>query len=207
MTARSLRFAAGLLAAVTLAALAGCKGKSAPPTSAPTATPSTETTQPFETTVPRVRASVLLDTTKLPDLKDMTKSLADYRGPGGIVIIFADTSCPFANAALGELPSVVATLAKYKIAAVVVNIGNEKADVLGVYARRNTGTPVVYDNTDATKNAWTVTTVPTVVFINPNGQTAYRGGAVWASLGAAVEKAAGLSPGTIKFGVAGTAGG
>ncbi len=200
MTARFLSLAAGLLAAL---ALAGCGGKSE--TNPPA--PSTPTMIPSPDTAMRVRASVLLDTTKLPDLKDMTKSLADYRGPAGIVVVFADTTCPFAGAALGDLPKVASKLADYKIAAIVVNIGNEKSDVLAAYARRNTGTPVVYDDTDATKNAWTVTTVPTVVFINGNGQTAYRGEALWKNLAGAVEKATGSKPGSVDFGVAGTAGG
>ena len=156
---------------------------------------------------PVIQHGRLLGETKLPDLKGEAKTLADYRAAGGLVVVFADTTCPFANAALGELPRVVATLARYRIAAVVVNIGNEKGDVLSVYAKRNTGTTVVFDETDATKDAWKVESVPTVVFVNGNGQTAYRGPAIWADLGAAVENAAGLKPGTISFGVQGTGSG
>ncbi len=104
-------------------------------------------------------------------------------------------------------PKVAEVLRLYKIPAVVVNISDPKDDVLATYAKRNTGTPVVFDATDATKENWTIESVPWVVYFNANGQVGYRGPAVWKDLGAAVEKSAGLAPGTVNFTVQGTGGG
>ncbi len=151
-----------------------------------------------------LKPAALLAATKLPDLKDVVKPLADYKTAGGLVIVFADISCPFAESALGELPTVSATLATHRVAAVVVNISDPKDDVLATYAKRNTGTPVLYDATDATKESWKVDSVPTVVFVNANGQVGYRGNAVWKNLGEAVDKSLGLAPGTVKFQAEGT---
>lgn len=149
----------------------------------------------------------LLAATSLPDLSGVIKPLADYRDRGGLVVVFADTTCPFAESALGEMPQVAKVLRLYRIAAVTVNISDAKGDVLSTYADRNTGTPVVYDVTDATKENWAIDSVPTVVFINANGQVGYRGPAVWKDLAAAVEKSSGLAPGTVDFTVQGSGGG
>jgi hypothetical protein len=149
--------------------------------------------------------SALLAETILPGvLFDQALPLAEYKGKSGLVVVFADVTCPFANAALGELPKVASVLEPLGINSVVVNIGDEAENVKETYATRNTGTPVVYDVTRATQERWGVTQVPTVVFIDAKGQIAYRGLAVWSNLGAAVASATGRPAGSITFTVEGT---
>lgn len=155
-----------------------------------------------------MKLSEQLAATKLPDLNGEVKPLADYRDRGGLLVIFADISCPYVNAALGELPTVARTLSLYRIPVVVVNIGDAKEDVLSTYAARNTGTPVIFDETNATQENWKVESVPTLVFVNANGQLGYRSqGAVWSNLAEAVDTSLGLTPGTVTFTVIGSGGG
>lgn len=146
----------------------------------------------------------LLDETKLPDLKGETRPLRACLGKAGLVAVFVDTKCPFSAAAVGEMSSVAATLAKHDVAAVLVNLGDPKAAVEEFYAARNVGMPVLYDTGAATQKAWGVTSVPMVLLFDAGGAVAYRGNAVWKDVGAAAEKALNLAAGTLKFGVKGT---
>jgi hypothetical protein len=49
-----------------------------------------------------------------------------------------------------------------------------------------------------------VHSVPIAIYISPAGQVGYQGEAVWADMGAAIEKSLGLASGAIKFTAAGT---
>jgi hypothetical protein len=141
---------------------------------------------------------------KLPDLKDQLRPLGEYKGSGGLVLLFVDTSCPFSAAALKEMPMVSRTLAGQNVNAVVLNIGDAQSEVRDFYARNDPGAPVVYDVGAATREHWNVHSVPIVVYISPAGKIGYQGEAVWADLGKAIETSLGLASGAIKFTAAGT---
>jgi hypothetical protein len=142
--------------------------------------------------------------TKLPDLSGLVKPLHAYTGSKGLLVVFVDVSCPYAGAAIGDLPKVGPTMAALGISTVVINISDPQPDVLETYAKRPTGTPVLYDVTDATKENWRIEQVPTVVLFGADGKSVYRSGAVWKDLAAATEKALGLKQGTVTFTVEGT---
>jgi hypothetical protein len=146
----------------------------------------------------------LLDETKLPDLKGAAKPLRDYMGRGGLLAFFADTTCPFSAAAVAELKVVTDTLAKHAVPGVIINLGDKKAAIENLYAARDLGAAVIYDETKATQKAWDVHSVPTVVLMTPDGIVAYRGPAVWKDLGDAAEATLKLPAGTLKFAVKGT---
>ena len=141
---------------------------------------------------------------KLPDLKDQLRPLGEYKGSGGLVLVFVDTSCPFSATALKDLPTVSKSLAGQNVNTVAVNNGEARADVLDFYSRNDLGVPVVYDVGSATREHWNVHSVPTVVYISPAGQIGYQGNAVWADMGAAIETSLGLARGAIKFTATGT---
>jgi hypothetical protein len=151
-----------------------------------------------------VDTAAALRETKLPDLTDAVKPLGSYMGTKGIVVIFADTRCPFAGAALGELPQVAPKLADVGVATVVVNLGDGREVVRKTYEKRQTGTPVLYDVADGTKKNWQIGSVPTVVLMGPDGKQVYRGGAVWKNLTAAIEKSQGLAAGSVVIDAEGT---
>jgi hypothetical protein len=141
---------------------------------------------------------------KLPDLKDQIRPLSEYKGSGGLVLLFVDTSCPFSAAALREMPMVSKSLAGQNVNAVVLNTGDSQSDVRDFYARNDPGVPVVYDDGAATREHWNVHSVPIVVYISPAGKVGYQGEATWANMGSAIETSLGLAPGAIKFTAAGT---
>ena len=146
----------------------------------------------------------LLDETRLPDLKGAAKPLRQYLGRQGLLVVFVDTNCPFSGEAIGDMPKVAATLAKYDVPSLVVNIGEPETAVQQCYAKRQTGTPVVYDVTTGTQKAWQIDAVPTVVLFGADGGAVYRGKAVWRDLATAAENALKLPAGSIKFGAKGT---
>jgi thioredoxin-related protein len=146
----------------------------------------------------------LLAATRLPRLDGAVKPLREYMGQHGLLVVFVDTSCPFSGTAIGDMPNVAATLANHGVPSVLVNLGDSKDEVLDFYAKRNTGTPVLYDVTTATLENWKVDSVPTVCFLDTEGKVSYRGKAVWSDLAAAVEKVLELPAGSVKFGREGT---
>jgi len=146
----------------------------------------------------------LLASTKLPELGGGTKPLADYFGPAGVMLVFADTSCPYSGKAIRDLPGVSRTLKKAMVATVVVNITDVEEKVKAYYARQKLKVPVVYDVGSAVRINWDVQSVPTIIFFDAQGRIAYNGPAVWSDVGRAGEMALGLPPGSLKFQAKGT---
>jgi thiol-disulfide isomerase/thioredoxin len=145
----------------------------------------------------------LLEATRLPDLAGSVTSLKSLMGRNGLLLVFVDTTCPFSGTAIGEMPQVAAALVAQQIPSVLVNLDDAKEDVLPSYAKRATGTPVLYDVTTATKENWKIDMVPTVIYLDAKGAVVYRGKAVWKDLAGSVEKALSLAPGTVKIGAEG----
>ena len=69
---------------------------------------------------------------KLPDLKGQVKPLSEYKGSGGLVLLFVDTSCPFSAAALQDMPMVSKSLAGQNVNAVVLNNGDDPVQSAGL---------------------------------------------------------------------------
>ena len=155
--------------------------------------------------LPSPSASLLLDQTRLPDLATGTvKPLHDYMGRGGLLLLFVDTQCEFSVIAVDDMKKVTAALGQHHVSCVVVNLGNPLEDVRTYFAKHDTGSPVVYDETTATQQAWKVKKIPTVVLFDAGGSLAYRGGAVWNDVIGAGEQILKLPPGSIKIDVHGT---
>lgn len=147
----------------------------------------------------------LLTTTELPSVhNNKTLPLAFYAGKGGLMLVFVDTSCPFAGQAISDLPNVARTLSWYKLTTVLVNVDDAKDATLSFYKQRALSLPVVYDTTTATRLRWGVSSVPTVFLVGSDYSAHYTGPAVWKHVAQAAEKSLGLSAGDIKFDSAGT---
>lgn len=141
---------------------------------------------------------------KLPDLKDQPHQLREFMGEGGLMVLFVDTSCPFSKQALDEMPTVSKALTKQNIRCVIVNNDDPKATVTEFYASMSPGAPVLYDAGASTRELFDVHSVPIAVYISPAGAIGYQGEAVWAKMGAAIEKSLGLAGGMIRFTSEGT---
>ena len=140
----------------------------------------------------------------LPDVKGSTKPLGEYMGSGGLVLVFVDTSCPFSAVALKDMPMVSKAIAPQKVSVVAVNNDEAKDRVQAFYAQTDPGVPVVYDTGAGTREQWNVQSVPIAVYITPDKKIRYRGEAIWANMGTAIDSSLGLAPGTTKFAAAGT---
>ena len=143
--------------------------------------------------------------TRLPALSGKTKSLAEYSGKNGLLLVFVDTRCPFSARASAEVPTVAAALGKQGISILMVNITDPEAAVKKTYG--SLGTEVVYDPGKETQQNWGIQFVPTVVLLDTAGQTIYRGSPVWADIATALEKKLNLSPASLKLDAQGTSGG
>ena len=152
----------------------------------------------------KLNIAKLLTTTKLPGLKEPAQPLRKYMGRGGLVTIFTDTTCPFSDQAMGDLPDVAPTLATHGIKTVVINLSDAEPAVREYYQKRSMPTPVLYDTTAATKNLWNVQSVPTVMLIDTKAKLRYSGKAIWAQLATKAESALTLKPGSLKFAAKGT---
>jgi hypothetical protein len=150
-------------------------------------------------------APKLLAETRLPDLAGTTHSLEGLLQAEGLVLLFADTTCPYSGQAVQDMPIVSQALSGHGIPSVVVNIGDRESKVRQRYGRQDFGAAVLlYDPTDKTKEAWHVNSVPRVVYVDPDKAIAYDGKALWGDLAAAIQKARGMPPGTIRFAAKGT---
>jgi hypothetical protein len=154
--------------------------------------------------VKTINAKELLATTKLPELGGSSQALADYAGPAGMMLVFADRSCPYSGQALKDLPGVSRVLKKRTIATVVVNITDPEKTVKAYYARLNLRLPVVYDTGSAVRISWDIQSVPTIILFDAQLRVAYNGPAVWSAVGRAGESALGLPPGSLSFKAKGT---
>lgn len=186
-TRQSLSSRLGLLAiCMALAAMAGCRSQSSPEPAAPRGASGPD-------------RSALLAATSLPTLTAPAKPLDQYKGAGGLLIVFVDTQCPVAAGVLADLDDLPKTLDPQAIPVVVVNLDDARDAVEGFYQDRQISAPVVYDATTATKERWKITSVPTVVLVDANGREAYSGPAEWTKVASAAEAMLAKPTGSLKF--------
>jgi len=133
----------------------------------------------------RPKAQQLVTGTTLPNLDGTPKTVWSHRRRCGLVVVFADTTCPFAGEAIGDLARIGKVLKEHEIGIVLVNLGEPQEKVLAFFRERSVGVPVLYDVSEATQKAWQVDFVPTVMLFDSIGVLRYRGKAVWERLGAA----------------------
>ena len=141
---------------------------------------------------------------KLPNLKGQIRPVGEYKGSGGLMLLFVDTSCPFSAIALRDMPAVSKSLAGQNVKVVVLNTGDDQSRVRDFYAQNDPGVPVVYDVGADTREHWNVHSVPVAVYVSPAGKLGYQGEAIWANMGSAIEASLGLAHGAIKFTATGT---
>jgi len=204
---RELALSLAILAMAICILPAGChrggnnddQDRSATGVSGVTTKPTTATTQAGGT----IDVDALL-AKALPNLDDEAKPLAHHMGGGGLMLMFVDTSCPFCAAAMKEMPVVAQVLEDQKIAAVIINNDDPKERVKAFYAKNPPASTVVYDVGAATREAWNVNAVPTVIYITPGKNIGYQGKAIWSNMGLAIEKSLSLPAGSIKFTSGGT---
>jgi hypothetical protein len=147
----------------------------------------------------------LLAGTKLPGVGGVpARPLETRLGAGGLMVVFVDTSCPFAAQAMRDVPGVARTLAGRKIPVVLINIEDDRETVETFFRKRKPAVPVLYDVSPATKEQWNLASVPTVVLISRGRRLLYNGPALWEKVARAVEKDHGLRVGSLKFGAKGT---
>ncbi len=149
----------------------------------------------------------LLAATKLPALDGTLKSLRDYRGKNGLLLLFVDTYCPFSAAAAKDIPAVAAALNKRGVPTVLVNIGDPEARTKSFYGQGVAGATVVYDAGKTTQDRWNIQFVPTAVLLDADGNLVYSGSPVWEHVTEKVASALNLPADSVKAGVMGTPGG
>jgi hypothetical protein len=150
---------------------------------------------------------VLLADTRLPALDGKVKSLRDYRGKNGLLVLFVDTRCPFSAAAAKEIPAVAEALEKRGVPTVLVNLGDPEDRVKSFYATGIAGATIVYDRDKTTQDRWNVQFVPTAVLLDADGNQIYRGSPVWEHVTERVATALNLPADSVKTGAKGTTGG
>jgi hypothetical protein len=155
--------------------------------------------RPASVDVPR-----LLDGLCLNDLEGGIRPLRCYMGPKGLMLAFLDTRHPAPRTTIKDLPLVAPVLARYDIQSVLVNLGEPRELIAPFYTKCPVGTPIVYDTGRATQHVWDLERIPTIVIIDPRGAVVYRGQALWANVGAALERHLGLPAASVRFPVKGT---
>jgi thiol-disulfide isomerase/thioredoxin len=149
----------------------------------------------------------LLAETKLPALDGTVKSLRDYRGKNGLLLLFVDTYCPHSAATAKDIPAVAEALNRRDVPIVVVNIGDPEARVKSFYGAGIAGATIVFDTGKTTQDRWNIQYVPTAVLLDAAGNLAYSGSPVWEHVGEKVASALHLPTDSVKISVRGTPGG
>jgi len=147
------------------------------------------------------------DSTVLPDLAGQARPLSSYSGANGLLVVFADTRCPFSAVASSEMPTVATGLAEHGVGSVLVNLGEPLDAVTKVYGTVLAGVPVVYDTGHATGRLWGAKLVPTALLLDSAGSTVYRGSPVWADVGAKLAERLHIPAESVKLEAQGTSGG
>ena len=84
------------------------------------------------------KISSLLRHTKLPGLpSEKAQPLTRYMGKSGLLLVFVDTSCPYSNKAMKDLPVVAPALAAHNIPTVLINLDDGIDKVRTHYAEQN----------------------------------------------------------------------
>ena len=130
-----------------------------------------------------------LPATILPVLDGTSKSLEEYKGKSGMVVLFTDVRSDDARKAMKDYPAIASSLSEYDISAVIVNIGNPADQVRQYYSRNDYGLPVLYDTGDNTLKNWQIDSVPAVVYITGDGKIVYQGAAEWEVVSAVINRA------------------
>jgi len=147
----------------------------------------------------------LLAQTRLPELGGgSAKSLAEYKGKRGLMLVFVDTSCPFAKQIIGDMPAASVVLSRHQVNALLVNIDDEEQDVKDFYRKQKITGPVAYDAGPDTRLKWRVESVPTIVLVSASDELLYRGAGEWEKVARACEKGLKLRAGSVVFESKGT---
>ncbi len=151
--------------------------------------------------------SAALKATALPALSDgKTKSLDQYNGTKGMLAVFVDTNCPFAEKTVGGVDTAAAAITPHGVSVVLVNMGDDQERVKDYYLQRKMSTPVLYDTTRGTHERWNITEVPTLVLVDASGKQAYFGHGQWEDAARAIESMLGLKKGAVHIGSESTGG-
>ncbi|MGD2053584.1 MAG: TlpA disulfide reductase family protein [Gammaproteobacteria bacterium] len=110
---------------------------------------------------------------QLPDLKDNTRSLADYRGKVVLVNFWASW-CPPCIYEMPELTRLKAKLANRPFEILAINVGEKKYRVRKFTKVVNFDLPVLLDSDNEAFREWGVKTLPTSFLVDPDGQIRYR---------------------------------
>jgi thiol-disulfide isomerase/thioredoxin len=146
----------------------------------------------------------LLAAARLPALDGTVKSLRDYRGKNGLLLLFVDTWCPFSAAAAREIPAVAEALNKRGVPTVIVNIGDPAARVKSFYSAGIAGATIVFDVGKTEQDRWNIQFVPTAVLLDADGNLVYSGSPVWDHVTEKVAAALNLPADSVKTGVQGS---
>ncbi len=149
----------------------------------------------------------LLAGTRLPAFEGTEKTLRDYLGKHGLLLLFVDTRCPFSASVSKEVPAVAAALGRHGVATVLVNIGDPADRVRSFYASGIAGASVVYDTGRTVQERWKMQFVPTVMLVDEDGNQVYKGSPVWERIAEKVASALGLPADSLRIDAKGTSGG
>jgi hypothetical protein len=137
--------------------------------------------------------------TRLPCLMGPDKSLAQFKGPNGLLVVFVDTACPFAEVIVGGVDTASNALSPRGVPTVLVSLDDPQKRVQEYFRGHAVNVPVLYDTTTTTKDRWKITRVPTMVLLDSTGHEAYVGYGQWVPLARAVETTLGLPAGAINI--------
>ena len=110
---------------------------------------------------------------KLPNLKDESRSLSDYRGKV-VLINFWASWCPPCIHEMPVLEKLKQRLADKPFEILALNVGEKKYKVRKFTRLINLDLPVLLDASSETFNAWQVKTLPTSFLIDATGTIRYR---------------------------------
>jgi peroxiredoxin len=116
----------------------------------------------------------LIDFT-LRDISDLEVSLQAFRKDTELfLLVFGGTSCPTSRTAVRKLGRLAAELEEENVAALLVNVGGEPAEVRDVYESMNLPFPILLDAKESVADTYGIEAVPTVFVVNAEGKVALR---------------------------------
>jgi len=122
--------------------------------------------QPFESDGPTPEFS-------LPDLKDTTRTLADYHGKI-VVVNFWASWCPPCIYEMPALERLKQKLNEQPFEIVTINVDEQKYKVWKFVKLINFGLPVLLDERKDTFNSWGASVLPTSFLLDQEGHIRYR---------------------------------
>lgn len=111
---------------------------------------------------------------QLPDLKQNTVSLKDYKDKQLVILFFWTTKCPFCRVDLRKMNDIYPTLKKEGWELLAIDVGETQSEVDNFVKAHNLAFKILLDKDTQVAVDYGILGVPTFIIIDKKGNTVFK---------------------------------